>query len=63
LKSVSREAFWEPGWPWRLKITRKVRVQPEGVPRIHKSVFTLKEAGIEYDPKNIPKNYEREDRD
>jgi len=58
LKSASNKIFWKPARWWRFKITRKVWVQPEGVPRIHQSVFTLKEAGIEYNPQNIPEHYE-----
>lgn len=66
LANATPAALWKPGPLWKLKMTRKVRVQDrrsEGVPRIHESVFRLRNAGIEYNPSNIPARYVSEDAD
>jgi Uncharacterized alpha/beta hydrolase domain (DUF2235) len=51
------KAKWMPGKMWRFKIARAIRVQCEAEgkrPRIHRSVKDLMDAGIGYNPSNIP---------
>lgn len=66
LVGVSREALWDCGWPESLRMIRKVQIQgreADGRPRIHKSAFILKDAGIDSGLSNIPEHYDRDDRD
>lgn len=54
------------GWVWTaasspiVRIVREVRLEPRspgGRPRIHKSAFILRDAGIRYAPANLPELY------
>lgn len=65
LTGVSREVLWDCGLPASLRMSRKVRVEglEGGRPRVHKSAFILKDAGVPCGLSNIPEHYERDDRD
>lgn len=66
LTGASRKVLWDCGGLSALRMIRKVRVQgreADGRPRIHKSAFLLKEAGIDSGLSNIPASYDRDDRD